>query len=351
MFGWRQLLTQLFSYSLVLYLGLFLLENIFPGFVSEVFSVNFLLLPVLVLGVATAIWPLPEELESVVSAPKASDFWLALGLSLLGGWLIYSKIDLAWPLRQLIAGLSGLLILLMSVLVILPEEADWSQFSWSKLGWGRRKLPKLKLNHRQVLTHLAKPVVVIHKSKWQEHRWRYILAGILLLPMGFSFLNLMGAIWPVVILALVLLSQLIKLRNRYFWATLLLILIMLLTVELFQISLPSFDLSALLPQSQTVVRLEPAAYSLTLANQSGRPEYTQSYQQLLKNNGYTKLVIAPAETYPPASLTLVMFAKADIVAGNEVAALLRQSYGQVQTVPLAANSDHKIIVILTGATQ
>jgi len=121
---WRQLLSILFSFSLVLYLILFLLESVVPGVVSSVFSLNYFLYPVLIFGIGSAIFPLPE-VEPKQEPFHKSDLLVALILSFLGAGLIYYKIDLEPPLRQIISGLSGILILLTSVLVVLPEDYEW----------------------------------------------------------------------------------------------------------------------------------------------------------------------------------------------------------------------------------
>jgi len=116
----RRLLADIFSWSLVLYLILFLLENIFPRLISDIISLNYLLIPVLMFGVASSVFPSTEIIEDHSSL--RSNIILSAVLSLVGGGLIYYKIDLTPLLRIGISLLSTLLILLMSLLVVLPED-------------------------------------------------------------------------------------------------------------------------------------------------------------------------------------------------------------------------------------
>ena len=146
--------TDLFSGSLILYLVLFLIENIFPGVISREFSLNYLLIPVLIFGVLSSVFPETEKEnppslgnygEALGEATKKSDVVLSFVLSIIGAGLIYYKVNLAFNLRLIIAGISGLLILMMSLLVILPENY---------------KLPKIVFKKKYLFILLLIPITV-----------------------------------------------------------------------------------------------------------------------------------------------------------------------------------------------
>jgi hypothetical protein len=112
-----------FNYCLVTYLVLFLGENIVPGFVSNNFDLNYLLIPVIITGIAASLGPEPERAE-----PRPGTVWdvlLSAGMAILGGVLIYFKIDLDFYLRLTISLLSGVLILSMSILLISPLKLNF----------------------------------------------------------------------------------------------------------------------------------------------------------------------------------------------------------------------------------
>jgi hypothetical protein len=124
-----------FNYFLVTYLLLFLAENIVPGFVSNNFDLNYLLIPVIITGIAASMGP-----EIMQPAEKPGTIWdvaMSGGMAVLGGVLIYFKIELDFGLRLAISILSGILILSMSLLLISPVKFNITmpKVEIKKIGW------------------------------------------------------------------------------------------------------------------------------------------------------------------------------------------------------------------------
>lgn len=108
----------LFPYFLIFYLVLFLLENLFTGFVSNIFELNNLLIPVLISGFFGAF--APEKKQEIAAAGK-SDYTLAAIMSIAAfGVLFYKTRD---------QGTSGVIISLagavltgfISVILLKPD--------------------------------------------------------------------------------------------------------------------------------------------------------------------------------------------------------------------------------------
>lgn len=122
------LLKQLFSFSLIFYLIIFLFERLFPGFVSDVFSLNWVLGGVLVFGVISAFLPEDEdqiEQENQNNKPVIFDYIFAVALGIIGAALIFWKVKLDNEyLHWLISVLSGLLIIFMGVIVLIAPDED-----------------------------------------------------------------------------------------------------------------------------------------------------------------------------------------------------------------------------------
>lgn len=261
---WRKLLSLLFSFSLIVYLVLFLLEQLFPGIVTTAFSLTYVLYPVLLFGILSALFPAIAPLTKMPTRLTPMDVWLAVGLSLLGAVLIYIKIDLTPLLRLVVACLSGILILTTSLLVIIPE------------GY-----------------HFARPRL----------SWRYLWILLAIFAVG---------IWG---------------------------------ITRFSRSSPSIE------TSPTVIRLASSSYTIVLLNHSGQPSYLKSYQQLLTNNGYTTVKLDGADTWHEMTTTTLFFAEEDTAAANEIAAILRQSYGNVQLSPAALDTPPHTITVILGTPQ
>jgi hypothetical protein len=110
----------LFPFALVLYLILFLLENVFPGFVSNIFDINYFLIPVLLFGFLAAFANKNENEDE--KKPTRWDFTLIAGLVILSFViLLYKTADLG-RMGFLISLISSLLVALISLIIIFPAK-------------------------------------------------------------------------------------------------------------------------------------------------------------------------------------------------------------------------------------
>ena len=145
----------LFPIVLVFYLILFLLENVFPGFVSNNFDLNYFLIPVIVFGFLAA---LSSSQKSEVSSreeaspPTQGDFILIAGLTVLSFViLVYKTSDLG--LTGFIVSLVGsILILFMSLVLIVFPDMDKAEEEIAKTSegeFGIRNLNRAKYNYKK----------------------------------------------------------------------------------------------------------------------------------------------------------------------------------------------------------
>lgn len=115
---------ELFIFSLIFYLLLFVLETVFPGFVSNNFNLNWVLALVLVLGIVSAFAPeKPKEAEEK-EKPKITDYLTSIFLGVLGGFLIFYKIQLDIMFRLIISLISGGLIIALSLILLTVEDEE-----------------------------------------------------------------------------------------------------------------------------------------------------------------------------------------------------------------------------------
>jgi len=143
----KKILSPLFDFSaflfpivLVFYLILFLLENVFPGFVSNNFDLNYFLIPAIVFGFLAAFSNQPPARNASQSEAGGSatshqedkpatrgDFILIAGLTILSfAILVYKTSDLG--LMGFVVSLIGsILILLVSLVLIVFPDMDKPQ--------------------------------------------------------------------------------------------------------------------------------------------------------------------------------------------------------------------------------
>lgn len=117
---------NLFVGLLIIYLILFLLEVVFPGFVSNNFNLNWLLGGVLLLGLMAAFAPDEQEQEEPPK-PKKNDYWLFIGLGIIGGLLMFYKSDLSLIPRILFSLFVAIFITAISLFLLLTKDEDDSE--------------------------------------------------------------------------------------------------------------------------------------------------------------------------------------------------------------------------------
>ena len=122
----KELVSEIFKISLLSYLVFYLIEDFFPGFVSGFFSMNILLGIVVGSGVFTVISQKEESKEGegkeVKNKIRARDIVFIVILSIIAGGLIYLKTKDLGKLGLAISIISGIIILLMSILLLTEEE-------------------------------------------------------------------------------------------------------------------------------------------------------------------------------------------------------------------------------------
>ena len=125
----KELIADIFKISLLSYLVFYLIEDFFPGFVSGFFSMNILLGIVVGSGVFTVISQKPVSAKASAGEGriegneiKGRDIVFIVILSIIAGGLIYIKTKDLGKLGLAVSIISGIIILLMSILLLTEEE-------------------------------------------------------------------------------------------------------------------------------------------------------------------------------------------------------------------------------------
>lgn len=115
---------DVFPYILLSYLIFFLLENLFVGFVSNNFSLNWVLIAVLISGFLAAFSPDEEKNREENKEVTSSDYFLIAGLGLLGALIIYAKMDASFVERMSTAIVSAGLIAGLGWVVLKGDDKE-----------------------------------------------------------------------------------------------------------------------------------------------------------------------------------------------------------------------------------
>ncbi len=115
------LVNHIFQILLVTYLILLLIEQIWAGVVSVYLNLNYLLILVIVAGILDVFSENPVRKKEEI---KKKDYWLIVGLGILGFAIIkFKTVSLGW-LSWVISIIAGILIILLSLLVLEDDEND-----------------------------------------------------------------------------------------------------------------------------------------------------------------------------------------------------------------------------------
>jgi len=116
---------KLFVIALIVYLVGFLLEITLPGFISNNFNLNYVLVVVLILGVLAVLAPDEETKEEIVEKPRKADYLMFAGMGIIGGLLMFYKSDLNLVPRILFSiFVAGFIIAISIYLLTAKDEED-----------------------------------------------------------------------------------------------------------------------------------------------------------------------------------------------------------------------------------
>ncbi len=119
------IVRDVFPYVLLIYLIFFLLENLFPGFVSNNFDLNIVLIVVLILGLLSAFSPTPKEVEEPVNKTDYIMVGFLFFLAFIILWYKTKEMGIAGFVIAL--GGSALVVMISLVLLLMPDELPAEQ--------------------------------------------------------------------------------------------------------------------------------------------------------------------------------------------------------------------------------
>lgn len=114
------LARNVFQDLLVLYLILLLAETVWAKSVSSYLNLNYLLAIVIITGIITVLTAKDEKIEKEPVTKK--DYIMAAAAGIAGSIIIYYKTSSIGALSIIISLISGILIILLSILVLQEDE-------------------------------------------------------------------------------------------------------------------------------------------------------------------------------------------------------------------------------------
>lgn len=121
----RQIFSYVFQTLLFLFLIALLIKEFYPDFVNSRININWFMLAVIIFGALSILFPpkhkKQEEQEKEVTW---KDKVMIIALGILGAIIIFLKLrNLGW-IGYVIAGLGGLIIILLSWLILTEKDEE-----------------------------------------------------------------------------------------------------------------------------------------------------------------------------------------------------------------------------------
>jgi len=299
------ILSILFSYSFVFYLILYLLETIIPGFVTDNFPLNWVLIPTLIFGVLTAIFPIPEsESASERTADRQAtkfDLLFTIALAIGSFFLIFFKFKIDNnALKWAVSLMSSLLTLFLGLMLLyFPDDIEEEEPDVNAT-----KIVKITYNFKRLfLSHFKIPV-------------------------------------PVALVILIVLVIFIP-QN---------------TAKILRIRQPADQLSAVVPTKADEVtpteKLLPLAdpnIKIIVSNAGGEKGEAKRIANLFVSAGYTN--VEATDSAKTLDNALIEFKDSDSAQADLVEDILRGEYLTVNRIPLASTATTSAEIRVSLGTQ
>ncbi len=116
----RTILNEIFKISLLTYLLFYVIENLYPGFISDYFNTNILLAITALSGTASALWS--ENLTGQRKLALWKDLGIVFLVTTLATGITFYNLQMSGWLRYVISGLVGATIVLISLFILFEED-------------------------------------------------------------------------------------------------------------------------------------------------------------------------------------------------------------------------------------
>ncbi len=303
-----------FPYTLIFYLVLFLLENLFPGFVSSNFNLNWVLAAVLINGLLAAFAPEPQKKEPEKPIGK-NDYLMVSVLGLVGGAIIFAKMGGSNVARWATAAISSMLIMFLGLVTLsgedqIPDESE-------EVIAQRESTPAIHIHWKNALPRMGRvlrPFLLRRVELPIVYVLVFIIFTALLIPKNITLItNSLRRPAPVQTAEA---PMQIPLDEPFYWD----------------------DLNALvnIPPSEEL--------AVSILNGGGARGVAATFSAILRENGFTNVEIGNADRYDYKNAQ-IRFAEADKPQATVIKRLLKLEYPIILELPADASASGVTVVL------
>lgn len=302
----------LFPYVLILYLILFLLENLFTGFVSNNFNLNWVLGVVLFLGFLAAFAPevVKEEIEK---PPQKNDYLLIIAMGIIGGIIMFAKLEVGIIARLLTSGVIGAIIIFLGYYILTAKDEEETGETEETIP--EKTIPTVHLQN--IFTFLRRTFRLGLQQKVRlplPYVLFFLIFTAFLLPKNFSLLlarinnpNTKNSLPE---------SSPQPTEMPYFW--------------------DDFNFPGYIEPSKEIV--------ITILNGGGEKGQAASFSATLKENGFTRVTTGNADKYDYENARII-FKPDDKAQASLIKSYLKEIYSLILETPAEATQSGITVIL------
>jgi len=119
-----EIISEIFKISLISYLFFYLIESFKTDFISDYFNLSILLITAILSGIFTVLFKKETDEKEEKQIIRLKDYIFIIILGLIAAGIIYYKIKgLGW-LSYIISAISGVIVILLSILLLNETNED-----------------------------------------------------------------------------------------------------------------------------------------------------------------------------------------------------------------------------------
>lgn len=305
----------LFPYILIFYLILFLLENLFTGFVSNNFNLNWVLGVVLFLGFLAAFAPEVVK-EGIEKPPQKNDYLLIIVMGIIGGIIMFAKLEVGIIARLLTSGVIGAIIIFLGYYILTAkdeEEIEETQGLEEKIP--EKTIPTVHL--KNIFTFLRHTLRLGLQQKVRlplPYVLFFLIFTAILLPKNFSLIldrinnpNTKNSLPE---------SSPQPTEMPYFW--------------------DDFNFPGYIEPSKEI--------AITILNGGGEKGQAASFSATLKENGFTRVTVGNADKYDYEDARII-FKPDDKAQASLIKSYLKEIYSLILETPAEATQSGITVIL------
>lgn len=155
-FKLKNVINNIFILCIIIYLTLYLIDNIWTGFVSNNFKISIFILPIMLIGWLNTLLNFDNKKDINKKIININEYILIIFLSVIGGILVYFKVDTIFITKLILSTITTFLIFCLSILTLIPNDKFVKKIYLHKVF-----LNKVRISNKNIMTLFLMIIILL----------------------------------------------------------------------------------------------------------------------------------------------------------------------------------------------